>query len=682
MTGPLIYKPLDENLDEFRLLSFLPSCGNSGQVCCKLETRSLRDLTEEYKNFISGTASRQKNKRDISSLWSNKQPSTKVPASPAPAFVDNSSTLGQHRSRFQWGDFAALSYVWGEPDPSLIQEIIVNGEVMSIGYNLGVALIALSSNSEFSGEYKLWVDAICINQNDLAERNQQVRKMRDIYSQAWTVISWLGVEYRESDRAFQLIQALADAGVEAKDDGITGIESEMSLILQETAPIGGGYWLALHEFMQRPYWFRLWIIQEVALGASSVILRCGNSSMTWETFCYGVRSLLDYMWTTKDRLLELDQRVRGWKFQPWSTLSLHVVNQDLSELTSHGQFGRKLFDFGRLLDLAAFSYSQDERDKVYGLVGIMDPIIATHLVPDYKNSPSQVFTKVARVFIETYRNLDPIRNGNPWGNVKCPSWAADWTWNGRARNRRFEGSAFWTPLKSQDFATPYTTSGSVEAQFSFIGDGSMLQCRGFVVDTIAGLGAREVGFFNWSEHSIVQHPGGRKSTARHHAISSLPSTFFLNGEPQFKKLGWGFFQTKGGYYFRWQRFRLANMKFLVGEQLFDDYFTDTIPEGALLEDYVEVYSSFDRASKGRRLMITESGYIGWAPDNMYGEADDQTMPGDLIAVVFGCSTPVVIRPVGHHFQILGEAYVEGIMEGEAMDFLASGKIESRDFVFC
>jgi len=81
-------------------------------------------------------------------------------------------------------------------------------------------------------------------------------------------------------------------------------------------------------------------------------------------------------------------------------------------------------------------------------------------------------------------------------------------------------------------------------------------------------------------------------------------------------------------------------------------------------------------------MTTKHGYLGWAPDNLYDSDEDHAKVGDKIAILFGCSTPIVIRPQGNCFLALGEAYVQGLMDGEALKFLKSGQCEAPDFLFC
>ncbi|PVH70545.1 hypothetical protein DL98DRAFT_392756, partial [Cadophora sp. DSE1049] len=66
----------------------------------------------------------------------------------------------------------------------------------------------------------------------------------------------------------------------------------------------------------------------------------------------------------------------------------------------------------------------------------------------------------------------------------------------------------------------------------------------------------------------------------------------------------------------------------------------------------------------RRLVITQKGYIGLGVTSC--------VPGDLICVLFGCSTPVLLRRFEEHYTFLGEAYLHGIMNGEAIDRLKRG----------
>ena len=695
------YIPLNDDNDEIRLITFARESRESNLVHCNLETVSLKSYNPEYQLYISALSSTA-SKRKFLANWVRMRCPPRAVAKTGQDAMEN-RVPRSNGYRFLWGDYAALSYVWGDED--VTSKIVVNGQETQVTRNLEVALRAMCGRPDFETRYKLWVDALCINQRDYGERERQVRKMHNIYGNAWAVIAWLGEEENESGKAINLIEALAKAGREDR-----GHELEARLT-KEPNYLGNGSWIALHELMQRPYWTRLWIIQEIVLGSSGVVIRCGNNFIDWKSFCAGIGVLFKHLWIVKDSLLERELYLRKSSTDPrWITESLHFVYRDLRVLSQYEEQGGDRLGFGRLLDIANDACSSDIRDKVYGLVGIMDPVIAKQLAPDYRIDPSRLFSVVAKAFILTYGNLEPLRDCNPWGETPTPSWAADWTWDGRHRYSRLDTPVWvWGPFGDQEAAAriSYCASGNTLPEASFSDDNLHLTCQGFVIDRISGLTARGDGYDSWSADSIVQPENGKsiygnavdtkkalfcalvadrvgngqRASDRHAAILSLPSTF-RSAKPQFRKLGWKWLASQEGYYFRWEEWRLANKRFRLGNRLLSSYFTNKIPDGASEYDYTDVYTCFDRTCQSRWFMTTSNGYLGWAPDNIYGSGEDQTRKGDLISIIFGCSMPIVIRPHGKLFKIVGEAYVQGLMDGEAMRFLESGDCQVQDFTFC
>jgi len=695
------YSPLNEDENEIRLISFAPESMESSLVHCNLVTVSLQSYTPDYETYASSLILNS-TKRKVLANWV----STKYPKEYLANLEEddmNSRVPIPRAYRFQWGDYAALSYVWG--DENIKSTIVVNGRQTPVTKNLEVALRALRERPGFEGGFKFWVDALCINQVDYEERERQVRRMHDIYGNAWTVIAWLGEEADESEKAVTLIKTLSAAGREGR-----GEELQRKLT-EEPEYLGNGSWLALHELMQRPYWTRLWIIQEIVLGSSGVLILCGDSCIGWLSFCSGIGVLFSHLWTLKDNLLQRDIVLCKSRVDPrWKTPSIHLVHKDLRLLSQNEEQGGDRLSFGRLLDIANAAISCDVRDKVYGLVGMMDPVIAEQLAPDYKLEPARIFTVVAKVFILTYGNLEPLRESNPWGKTQTPSWAADWTWDGRLPYSRPEYPPFWTlsnVVRETAHSISYHASGKILPKFSFSNNDLHLTCRGFLIDKIAGLSARGLGFFQWLRKTIVQPKSnksiygdisctsralyrtlvadrvwnGEPANDRQAAILSIPSTLAA-AEPQFRERGWKSMSGRKNYYYRWEWWRGANEDFRVGGQRLQDYFTDKIPDDALEYDYAEAWSCFDRTCKGRRLMTTVEGYLGWTPDNIYGSDEDQTRKDDLICIIFGCSTPIVIRPYGKLFKVVGEAYVQGLMDGEALKLLHNRGYQVRDFTFC
>jgi hypothetical protein len=127
----------------------------------------------------------------------------------------------------------------------------------------------------------LWIDALCINQDDMMERNHQVARMGDIYRNATRVIVWLGRERLDKTRQDDVLVAitfLKDIKRRSLAEFIPGNESKrQSQLLQS------GYdrtWQAMLNLCRRHYWITLWIIQEVVL-ATNITVHCGQLKFTW-----------------------------------------------------------------------------------------------------------------------------------------------------------------------------------------------------------------------------------------------------------------------------------------------------------------------------------------------------------------------------------------------------------------
>jgi len=80
------------------------------------------------------------------------------------------------------------------------------------------------------------------------------------------------------------------------------------------------------------------------------------------------------------------------------------------------------------------------------------------------------------------------------------------------------------------------------------------------------------------------------------------------------------------------------------------------------------------ALTGRRLAITATGYLGMVPE--------EALKGDVIAVLYGCNFPVVLRRCGERHLVIGECYVDGVMDGELMEAQSRGEYEEREITLC
>ena len=100
--------------------------------------------------------------------------------------------------------YEPLSYFWGPPTHTI--EIFVNGDSFLVTRNLGAALTWLRRPD---AARVLWVDAICINQEDKLEKRDQIPLMADIYQRGKQTIVWLGEHDRRTGRAFAMLENLA-----------------------------------------------------------------------------------------------------------------------------------------------------------------------------------------------------------------------------------------------------------------------------------------------------------------------------------------------------------------------------------------------------------------------------------------------------------------------------------------
>jgi hypothetical protein len=293
----------------------------------------------------------------------------------------------------------------------------------------------------FNSGFKVWIDAICINQADSAERGLQLNKMRELYSEALSVVIWLGEESEDSEKAINLLETLSRLSDHWEKDGHKSfglsdkVEKLRLALKNDPEYLGKGSWVALREFLARPCWDRLWIIQEVLISSTKTIL-CGSLCIDWDTLCTGLGTIRRHFFVMKNELLVHDQRVcRKIYTEPWNTKNLHRVVKDLwrlgNELKKYGKdvylssqrldddlrriFQRKPLDIHRLLEISKQSLASDARDKVYGLLAIIEPKFAMKIKPSCDINTGEVFNMAAKAHIGTYNSLEILREANPWG---------------------------------------------------------------------------------------------------------------------------------------------------------------------------------------------------------------------------------------------------------------------------
>ena len=243
-----------------------------------------------------------------------------------------------HHPRTAAPSYTAVSYTWG--DGTTTEQIVLNGQTFNVRLNLWSCLHYLGGAVKFGHTpcTYLWIDAICIDQNNAEERNAQVRFMDQTYRNAIVVSVWLGlppipeflkaqfVNYRKPIKTYE-------------DDSFDWSDS-------------------IEDLANRPYWSRFWVIQEFLLG-QDVHLYCGNSRMDWLNF----RSILGTQTDVHDYFEEHVYYAHS-SSGSWTAWPLVTGRHP----DKHPEMQQSLY---RLLITHEKSQCKNPRDRVFALLGLV-----------------------------------------------------------------------------------------------------------------------------------------------------------------------------------------------------------------------------------------------------------------------------------------------------------------------
>ncbi|KAI8659127.1 HET domain-containing protein [Fusarium sp. Ph1] len=527
--------------------------------------------------------------------------------------------------------FVALSYVWG--DPNITEAISLDNQPFQVTKNLAAALKHIRGNcksEQFPNRVQsLWVDAVCINQQDFDERTRQVQLMSRVYKSAAVVLAWLGPG--DHSLAYSTINLLAK---EMHDDTRGGLnEEKLSRLdwLQDHPSLcsddgprqsGSGFrnlaWSAVATFVRDPYWTRLWIFQEVILARELVFISNGLALVTWPMF-YTFQKGFDLL-RKNIRKLSLP-RPNHLSPSVWLALATELAGVSNIEQPC---FARGIF---RILQVVA-------RDYIYGLLAITEPPI----VPDYNKTVSDVYIEYTAAWVETCRDTRIERfitslSFLSHAGVGIYGFEADFP--------------SWAPNFPADGKLPISTRMETgHADIGVFGDDSSK--LPFVV-------ARTKSLFVWGievdkVHFVAQDPVYGLSTdklepqqqdkvLRDLRFSTDPVEF----EAQFRKC------FAHGANFRQLGFD-RNLRDIMMEW----------PKGVVGESWQRMELQLIRLITNWRLISTSGGYLGFAPRG--------TAVGDRLCVLKGSDVPVLLRRTDlGSYTVVGTTFVEGLMDGEAAE---------------
>jgi len=535
--------------------------------------------------------------------------------------------------------YKALSYVWGIDSPSV--PILCNGQRLKIRPELSYALVRLRLKDTTQ---IIWADALCINQDDNEEKSHQVPLMRKIYSQALQVNVWLGHGDESIIReAFECCRLVANAcrkfslerDIHPNAFGTLELVDIPIAVFTPTACRG------LKDLSARPLFSRVWCIQEIKLAQDALVV-WGEQCLPWAEVG------LTASWV-------LHNKFKGNEASRNSLDQIYVG--DVNNIYKSNPGSWPLLE---VLQQFRMCQSTDPRDKVYGLIGLAGSQSDRNLmVPDYTKSTAQVFTDTALHTITRTKHLlvfaHVAHHADYDGDEYYRSWAPRW---------------------------------DIPRDTVSIGQGEVVLKSG-------ACSGREAQFV------VIKHPEGEQlclTGITHAKVTTVDKIFDLDSSTNPEGLGMYPEVVEVYKGIDWNNpMSDVALPVLARTLTVDDTTMISTKLGSesshvryeefrrYLEWYRDPKAEFDSLSGDAlqchdQIGVLCGGYrFFWTDKKDYGIGPACMREGDIVVVFYGAGAPCVLRPKGDKYLMLGEAYVDSIMNGELVREVEEGKRQEQEF---
>ncbi|KAI1195101.1 heterokaryon incompatibility protein-domain-containing protein [Nemania serpens] len=312
--------------------------------------------------------------------------------------------------------YTALSYVWGEH--TLADSILLDGQKLGITANLGAALRDLRDGDR---THRVWADALCIDQDNIPERNKQVALMGQIYSRANNTVIYLGPLTPHAEVILREVHRFALLGPDAEHS--PGDEEAIIKAANE-------------GLLVQPWFHRVWVLQELVLSREPWV-QFGPKRIRWQDMCRLLMPPLRQRRLDEDTegdvtVLESMNSVRAdyWKNHPASLFSYPPPRKRVHSNSDEHERRRDPCRLWNLLNMRKNCGVTDLRDMVFAHMGIISDREEAfkYIKIDYSQTTSDLFTAVGR-YIERRKGLLSLIHflGPPrTPNLVLPSWVPSW----------------------------------------------------------------------------------------------------------------------------------------------------------------------------------------------------------------------------------------------------------------
>lgn len=571
-------------------------------------------------------------------------------------------------------DYQTLSYAWGDPFPT--KPILLEDVVLDVRANLWAALRRLRRAEK---ERVIWIDALCIHQEDYEERSQQVMLMGSIYSKCREVIMWLGdglEEYPINDKlTIEEGETLSSTGSSQRE------RREIYLAFLIVKQLGSNYgtkhtqelpcitllnrdraisnqnqravrrfkkgWEILGTIMELPYWSRIWTVQESILPPIATVV-LGSLSIGWSHFYYAYDALEQPI-CCYDVVRMIDKSLLALtKFM--------TTIQPLNTLRTHKNLRLKTLELHNLLPTFFSRKATDPRDKVYAILSLIEiwGERQQRVIPDYSpmNSPRNMFKRLTLDLIRKMKSLEfLIGQCRRRSEAGYPSWIVDWGLQPDPHEWGFE-------LANLEKHTYYSATGSSEPDVKPLSN-DRLKTKGMFIDEVLAVGANTT-LHNWKgtfptlektldlgayrRNGSDPYKGGGTWVDAH--WQTMCGGLRHSGDAGLRRTTTN--SDDGASYKRCEAMLVdGGMTCKLEERIYRTHETNAVITAA-----VSLKSVF----------VTKEGYLGLGPAKM--------QVGDHVFLVPGSNVPFILAPLNNsisNYRIVGDCYLQGIMNGEAYE---------------
>ncbi|KAH6713208.1 heterokaryon incompatibility protein-domain-containing protein [Leptodontidium sp. MPI-SDFR-AT-0119] len=552
-------------------------------------------------------------------------------------------------------DYVAISYAWG--DAGHTRKIELEGSLVPISVSLYGALDAIRQKVE---SVLVWVDALCIDQSNKDEKTQQVQLMTNIYSTADSVAVWLGPEEDDSNIAAELLRSVADQ---------SSSPEKVSRLL--SSRVGKRDLAGVVSLFERDYWKRLWVVQEI-FNARSINVYCGSTKLPWSVFQKASQTFSRHR-TDLDLYFPGGQRngrpatVAPTQFS-YSQVLVYQGPGSLPNLKSYMELEQGLLL--EVLRACRRKLASDPKDKLFGILGVLPEDTRTEFRADYSLSVKDVYTEVVDYLLKTTERVDVICDAIHFplhtGSANLPSYVPDWSHipQTAAMGHKYNFAASGDRKAKCGFLDERLNKLEMHAIYL-----DTISLHGMAVGTLCTLGDYLMAFLHWRALLLGN-------------LDKEPEEFSLMVQDDFcRTLSFGQVPQS------WDK---ENQWMAACYHVFASLLRERLPHMALdrsLASYADAKLSveidnrrhflqkhFGDQMMGRCFCRTSDGRFGMGSGFM--------LPGDIVVVPLGCSTPVLLRQEGtrgeHRF--VGDVYIHGYMHGRAVDELRVGKKELVKYI--